>query len=131
MSRALALRSLPPDVQAKLLGKRRSAEPTRVLVFLGLLAEQGLPKPHQEYRFDASRRWRFDFAWPAWSLALEIDGGVWTRGRHTRGSGWLKDTEKLNAAACQGWRLLRCMPQQLCSDEMLATIRTALHFYQP
>lgn len=125
--------ALPLDVQAKFrrAPTRRNAEPSRMAAFLALLKTQGLPQPKREYRFHDTRRWRFDFAWPAWNLALEIDGAIWTRGRHTRGAGWLADTEKLNAAASMGWRLLRCTPQQLCTDEMLATIRTALNYHTP
>jgi very-short-patch-repair endonuclease len=73
----------------------------------------GLPEPVAEHRFAAPRRWRFDWAWPQYHLALEIDGGVWTRGRHTRGAGFLRDIEKLNAAAIQGWWVLRTTPDKV------------------
>ena len=66
-----------------------------------------LPAPEREYRFDDVRRWRFDFAWPDVLLAVEIEGGTWARGRHTRGSGFAADCEKYNAAALAGWRVLR------------------------
>ena len=39
-----------------------------------------LPEPEREYRFAPPRRWRFDFAWPAAMLALEVEGGVWSTG---------------------------------------------------
>ena len=127
MPRSLPLSALPLDVQAKLRkAGKRSAESSRVAVFLALLKEQGLPQPHREFKFHPVRLWRFDYAWVAWQVALEVDGGIWRQGRHTRGSGWLKDTEKLNAAASMGWRLLRCAPQQLTTDELLNTLRTAL-----
>jgi len=61
----------------------------------------------KEHRFHATRRWRFDYAWIAHLLALEVEGGIWTRGRHTRGAGYQKDIEKYNAAALAGWRVLR------------------------
>jgi hypothetical protein len=79
-----------------------------------------------EYRFCSTRRWRFDYAWPERLVALEVDGGVWVAGRHTRGAGWLKDTEKLNQAAAQGYRMLRCTPQQLKSPVLLGHLRTLL-----
>lgn len=62
-------------------------------------------KPEQQYRFHASRKWRFDYAWPAMKLAVEIDGGQWIAhgGRHNTDG----DREKLNAAAVLGWRVLR------------------------
>lgn len=67
----------------------------------------GYPAPVTEYRFDAERHWRFDFAWPARKVAVEIEGATWTRGRHTRGAGFEKDAEKYNAATLLGWRVLR------------------------
>jgi|TARA_R110000751_G_C13511822_1_gene451657 very-short-patch-repair endonuclease len=73
----------------------------------------GLPEPVAELRFAAPRRWRFDWAWPDEGLALEIDGGVWTRGRHTRGAGFLRDIEKLNTAAINGWSVLRTTPDKV------------------
>jgi hypothetical protein len=46
-------------------------------------------------------------------IALEVEGGVWTRGRHTRGKGFLGDMEKYNAAALGGWCVLRVTPDRL------------------
>jgi hypothetical protein len=40
------------------------------------LRAAGLPEPIREYRFAPSRRWRFDFAWPAAMLAVEVEGGA-------------------------------------------------------
>ena len=34
----------------------------------------------QEYRFHPARRWRFDVAWPAQRIAVEVDGGQWIPG---------------------------------------------------
>ena len=73
---------------------------------LQLRAEK-VPPPYREYRFHPTRRWRFDFAWPAQKVAVEIEGGVFSRGRHTRGSGFVKDCEKYNNAALMGWTVLR------------------------
>ena len=72
-----------------------------------------LPMPEAEYRFHPTRKWRFDWAFPANMLAVEIEGGVWTRGRHTRGSGFKGDMEKYNEAAIMGWRILRFTPDEL------------------
>lgn len=106
---------------------RLSNSALAAIAFLQLLKEARLAEPIMEYRFDAHRQWRFDFAWPERKVALEVDGGIWKQGRHTRGAGWLKDTEKLNSAATQGWRMLRCTPQQLASPEMIETIKAALN----
>jgi len=61
----------------------------------------------REYRFHPTRRWRFDFAWVEPRVALEVEGSVWARGRHTRGKGYLGDIEKYNEAVLEGWKLLR------------------------
>ena len=75
-----------------------------------------------EYRFAPPRRWRFDRAWLEYNLAVEIEGGVWTGGRHTRGSGFVNDLEKYNHAVMLGWRILRFTPQQVRSLEARAAV---------
>lgn len=64
-------------------------------------------KPEREFRFHDTRKWRFDFAFPELKLAIEVEGGTYTNGRHTRGSGYEKDLEKYNEAVKLGWRVLR------------------------
>lgn len=71
------------------------------------ITKSDIPEPKHEWRFDYRRRWRFDFAWPSVMLAVELEGGVWSRGRHTRGAGYIADTEKYNKAVELGWRVLR------------------------
>lgn len=66
-----------------------------------------LPEPTREHRFCEDRRWRFDFAWPAQKVALEVQGGNWINGRHTRGQGYEQDCEKFSTAAILGWRVLQ------------------------
>jgi hypothetical protein len=63
----------------------------------------GLPEPECEYRFARPRQWRFDFAWPALLLAVEVEGGSWNGGRHTSGAGFAADCEKYNEATLRGW----------------------------
>jgi very-short-patch-repair endonuclease len=86
----------------------------------------GLPELVPEFRFHPIRRWRIDFAFPAQKVGLEVDGGIWTAGRHTRGAGWSKDTEKLNTLAAMGWRMLRCTPTQLADGSILPLLAQAL-----
>lgn len=85
-----------------------------------------LPVPVTEYRFSPPRRWRFDFAWPDRLIALECEGGVWTQGRHVRGSGFLRDAEKYNTAALLGWRLLRVTPKQIENGQALTWVERIL-----
>ena len=111
------------------------------------------PEPMREYRFAAAhvglgpglrarlkaaglRDWRFDFAWPHYlvegmdrgGVAVEIDGGTWTRGRHTRGAGYRGDCEKLNAATSLGWAVYRVTAGMLRDDPagVVAMVREAI-----
>jgi len=85
-----------------------------------------LPEPVQEHRFDAVRRWRFDLAWPQKLTAAEIDGGVFSGGRHVRGVGFEKDAEKLNAATAQGWRVYRFTGGMVHDGSAVKTLEKAL-----
>ena len=98
----------------------------RAEVFLRALEVRGLPRPEREHKFEAKRRWRFDYAWPQQMVALEVEGGVWTGGRHTRGAGFVKDMEKYNRAAVLGWRLLRVTPDKLVSFGTFEMLREIL-----
>lgn len=95
------------------------------LMALHIRAEK-LPAPQREYRFAEGRRWRFDFAWPGEKLAVEVEGGIFTSGRHTRGTGMLADMEKYNRAALLGWRVLRFFTDQVRDGTAIATIKEAL-----
>lgn len=59
-----------------------------------------------EWRFHPTRNWRFDVAWPALRVAVELHGGTNTGGRHVRGYGIREDCRKVNAATVRGWRVL-------------------------
>ena len=61
----------------------------------------------KEYRFHDTRKWRFDYAFPDQRVAVEVDGAVWSQGRHNRPVGYIADMEKLNTAASMGWLVLR------------------------
>ena len=60
----------------------------------------------REYRFNSARRWRFDFALLPHKIAIEVMGGTWSHGKHSRGAGQRNDYEKHNSALCLGWRVL-------------------------
>jgi very-short-patch-repair endonuclease len=75
-------------------------------------APPGSPVPEREYQFNKSQsKHAFDFAWPKWKVAVEVDGGQWQShgGRHARDT----DRVKLNLAAELGWRVLRYSPEML------------------
>jgi hypothetical protein len=80
-----------------------------------LFEDAGLPMPVAEHRFHPTRLWRFDYAWPAQKIALEVEGGIWTGGRHIKPAGFIADLEKYNAAAVLGWRILRLTPKSIAT----------------
>ena len=84
----------------------------------------------REVAFAPPRRWRADFEIECGSdrgcLLVEVDGGSWIAGRHTSGTGFAKDLEKLNEATILGYRCLRFTPEMVESGVALATIERAL-----
>lgn len=52
-----------------------------------------------------SRRYRLDFAHPDSCTGIEIQGGVYNRGRHVTGSGYERDCRKYNLAYTSGWTI--------------------------
>lgn len=74
-----------------------------------------LQPPVREFRF-CERRWRFDFAWPSHKVAVEIDGGIFIRGRHVDPVGGHNDRTKHNAATARGWKVLRYDARHLSDD---------------
>jgi very-short-patch-repair endonuclease len=78
-----------------------------------------------EYRFHPKRQWRADFAHPGYKIIVEIEGGVFSNGRHVRGQGYLNDMEKYNAAVLLGWKILRYAPGQ--EPQMLEDVGKLAH----
>ncbi len=82
------------------------------------------------------RKWRADFALWDFPIAkvkgieadilVEIDGGGYVAGRHSRGAGMEKDAEKQSAAAILGYRVIRVTPKQVEDGRALAWIKAAL-----
>ncbi len=79
-----------------------------------------------EYRFHPVREWRFDYAIPRAKVAIEVEGGVWNHGRHTRPEGYLRDLEKYNEAAACGWLLIRTTPAELLTVKTLRLVARAV-----
>jgi hypothetical protein len=119
--------------------KRPTQRSNGELLLAVQLEQAGIPF-EREYRFAPPRKWRADFAIvlfkhpsePAYAapeqvdILVEIDGGGWVQGRHTRGSGFEKDAEKASAAAILGYRVIRCTPAQVNDGRALSWIRQAL-----
>lgn len=79
----------------------------------------------QELKFHPVRKWRFDYACERYKIAIEVEGGVFTQGRHSRGAGMVNDMEKYNTAVVNGWILLRVIPRELMTTKTLKYIEQA------
>ena len=79
-----------------------------------------------EYKFHDKRRWRFDFCHLESKTAIEIEGGAFTNGRHTRGTGFINDMEKYNQAAVLGWQVLRFTPSQMNETKSYELIKKVI-----
>lgn len=137
----LNLTNLPPRLQAQVVRQlHKAGQPPPIQtanprkpddpknhcqLFAQFCKAHGLPEPVTEYKFHDVRRWRFDYAWPTHKIALEIEGGIWTGGRHTRGKGFIADLEKYNTASSIGWRIFRITPAQLFTANTAQFIKLA------
>ena len=88
-------------------------------LYLLQISAAGLPEPQREYRIIPGKRSRADFAWPEHKLAVEIEGGTWSGGRHVRGAGYANDCRKYNLAVLHGWRVLRFTSEMVRDGEAL------------
>ncbi len=75
--------------------------------FEALWAQFDGPALEREYKFHPSRKWRADYALPAAMVLIELEGGIYSGGRHTRAGGYMGDIEKYNAASMLGYTVLR------------------------
>lgn len=95
----------------------------------------GLPDTRTQYRFETElrseksgrlRQWKFDFAWPQYMLAVEIDGVVMRRmqgfdkkwrwvatGGHSDIQGMRDNNKKINRAIETGWSVLRYLEEEV------------------
>ena len=53
------------------------------------------------------RKYKCDFYLPDYNTIIEIEGGQWIGGRHTRGKGFQNDIEKYNKITLAGFKVLR------------------------
>lgn len=84
-----------------------------------------LPPPEMEAAIIPGRKFRFDFAWPDVRVAVEIQGGTFGKGRsaHT-GASLVRDHEKANLAALNGWRVLYFNAKDMTQRALPATVAT-------
>lgn len=86
----------------------------------------GLTDFEQEYQFDEKRKYRLDLAFPAQRVGIEIEGGIWDSGAHSRPKGILRDMEKGNLLVLSGWRVLRYTPDQVRQGEAIEGLKALL-----
>lgn len=81
-----------------------------------------------EYYFSPDRGFRIDFALPDYKIAIEIDGGIWMRGKsgHSSGSGIKRDQEKTTLLSSLGWSVLRFEPNEAMSLRTLEIIKNTI-----
>lgn len=79
-----------------------------------------LPLTVAEYKFHPERRYLFDYCWPCYSVAVDIQGGIYinpaSKGRrsgHVSPKGMENDMEKINLAQSCGWIMLQFAPNHI------------------
>jgi very-short-patch-repair endonuclease len=72
------------------------------------------------------RDWRFDFVHHGYRIAVEVEGGTYSGGRHTTGTGYQGDCEKYNEATLNGYLLLRFTSKDIHNGKAVDTIERAV-----
>jgi very-short-patch-repair endonuclease len=88
------------------------------------IALAGLPKPEREFKAIPGRKFRFDFSWAKFGLLVEVQGGTWGKGAHSTGQGINRDTEKLNLATIEGWRVMQFTGDQIREGKALRWLQS-------
>lgn len=71
------------------------------------------PELEKEYKFHKKRQWRADYAHLPSKTLIEIEGGIFVRGRHVRPKGFEADCVKYNSATMDGWNVFRLTPNMI------------------
>lgn len=97
----------------------------------GLLAFQlkahHAPQFDREFRICPERKFHIDIYFAKERLAVEVDGGGYINGRHSRGYGMDSDAEKSALIARLPARLLRVTPRWVKNGHAVQWILTALN----
>ena len=108
-------------------GSMTTYTPSRLEFQLQLqIRAMGLPEPEQDYQFHPSRRFRFDFAWVDKKLAVEVEEGTHSNGRHTRGVEFENDCIKYGEAMKLGWNVYRCTGAMIQNGTAIETVQILL-----
>ncbi len=115
----------PPRGKKQKSLAERGQKAAKECLFDDLCVAHDLPLPVHEYQFALPRKWAFDYLFDGW-LALEVQGGLFTGGRHVRGAALLKEIEKLNEAALRGYTVIFCTPADIKSGAAFALVKRGL-----
>lgn len=127
-----AMPSMPPDTKASAAGRasgkrERSTEAPDIEGALVVeLQRAGLGGYERNYKFDPRRRLELDFAWVSARVAIEVQGGIHSRGAHVRPEGYRRDAEKSRRAQLMGWMVLPCLASDVKDRSIIADVETAL-----
>ena len=102
------VRSKRPKVKGEKVPNEFEAKLARELKTLKIKFEQ-------EFYFHPERKWRADFHLVGKKILVEVEGAIWSGGRHTRGKGYIGDMEKYNAATMMGFQVIRFSTDQVKS----------------
>ncbi len=123
LATARCVREVVPVERPKVKADAPKSELEEAFVTLRKQLAPWLPEPARGHVFAAvasevtrPRKWAFDFAWVAEKVAVEVEGGVFTQGRHTRGRGFTEDAWKYGTATALGWAILRCTGGMLAKE---------------
>lgn len=108
-------RSTRPKVKGEKIPNEFEAKLARELKTLKIDFEQ-------EFKFHPERKWKADFHLIDKKILVEVEGGIWSGGRHTRGKGYLGDLEKYNAATMMGFQVIRFSTDQVKSGHAIQQI---------
>lgn len=79
----------------------------------------------RQYPFSEPRKHKADFFCPP-DLLIEVNGGTWTGGRHSRGSSIPAEYEKGALAAIKGFRVIHATTEQVNDGTCLRWIIAAM-----
>jgi very-short-patch-repair endonuclease len=85
-----------------------------------------LPSPEREVVLIPGRKFRCDLVWREFGFVVEVDGGTFMAGRHSRGMGQASDCEKQNLLTLLGWRVLRVTTLHVRNGAAVRWIEQAL-----
>ena len=80
------------------------------------------------HKFMVDRKFEFDFAFPTIKLAIEVQGGIWIVGGHTKGVGIKQDHDKNQNACALGWQMLYCCPDDIKKGIAISFIEKTIEY---